>query len=45
MYDELLPQAEGLTGDAAELAAGAAQQYEWHNYLDAYRMLREATSQ
>jgi ABC-type nitrate/sulfonate/bicarbonate transport system substrate-binding protein len=43
MYDELLPEAEGLSGEDAELAETAAQQYEWHNYLDAYRMLREAT--
>jgi ABC-type nitrate/sulfonate/bicarbonate transport system substrate-binding protein len=44
MYDELLPEAEGLSGEAATLAEEAAQQYEWHNYLDAYRMIREATS-
>lgn len=43
MYDELAPQAGDLTGENAELAETAAQHYEWHNYLDAYRMLREAT--
>lgn len=44
MYDQLLPTATGLTGESAQLAEQAAQQYAWHNYLDAYRMLREATS-
>jgi ABC-type nitrate/sulfonate/bicarbonate transport system substrate-binding protein len=41
-YDELEPQATDLTGEAAQLAEQAAQQYEWRNYLDAYRMLRDA---
>lgn len=43
LYDELLSEAEGLTGEAAELADTAAQHYEWYNYLDAYRLLLEAT--
>ena len=43
LYEELLPEAEGLTGDAADLAQTAARHYEWRNYLDAYRLLKEAT--
>ncbi|MEV6216677.1 ABC transporter substrate-binding protein [Nocardia sp. NPDC051833] len=41
-YDELVGQAATLTGKPAELAAQAAQQYQWRNYLDAYRILKTA---
>jgi ABC-type nitrate/sulfonate/bicarbonate transport system substrate-binding protein len=41
-YDELLPEADGLEGDAAKLAQAAATQYENRNYLDAERWLRAA---
>lgn len=42
-YDDLLTDVDELTGDSAELAADAAKQYEWHNYLDAYRLLKAAS--
>lgn len=41
-YDELLPDADGLSGESAELAEEAAAQYEARNYLDAYRQLKTA---
>jgi hypothetical protein len=43
-YDKLAPQAKGLVGKRAALARTAKKHYEWRNYLDAYRLLREAVS-
>lgn len=42
-YDELLPEAGDLEGEAKALADSAAEQYEARNYLDAYRQLKAAT--
>jgi hypothetical protein len=41
-YDQLKPEAAGLTGDRAKLAAQAAVHYKNRNYLDAYRLLNAA---
>jgi len=44
LYDGMAPKAGGLSGDKAEMAKAAAAQYKNRNYLDAYRMLKTATS-
>lgn len=43
-YDGLLDQASGLSGAAKTMAGAAAKQYAARNYLDAYRMLKTATT-
>lgn len=43
-YEALLPQVAALTGDQAELAEIAATQYEFRNYLDAFRIIDAAVN-
>jgi hypothetical protein len=42
--DGLLEEVESaeLSGEKAQLAERAREQYEWHNYLDAVRFLKAA---
>jgi ABC-type nitrate/sulfonate/bicarbonate transport system substrate-binding protein len=43
-YDDLAGKAGSLTGSAKTTAAAAKAQYEARNYLDAYRMIKTATT-
>jgi sulfur relay (sulfurtransferase) DsrC/TusE family protein len=45
--DQLLEEAEGadLSGEQADLVDQARQYYEWHDYLDAVRLLNSALAE